>query len=252
MAKNRNYFIQLESSFTKKQDSKFHSHRLNQILLVSEGAFLFEDELSRKALYKSIGAFIPASTKHRVIAIGDKVNFKSIYFSSKDSEFKKDSIIFFKASNLFYELVNSFQLQLNKYRKELIIKLIQDILKENLSASEIYNLDLPRSRDQRVTKIIHYLDLNFYKKIMIQDIQSVLPLSERQIQRIFNEELHMSIFDYLKLKRIQSASILLHTTDKSILEITGICGYDSVSAFYENFKELLGVSPKKFKNKIIA
>jgi AraC-like DNA-binding protein/mannose-6-phosphate isomerase-like protein (cupin superfamily) len=248
MTKSKNYFIQLESTYTKKQDSQLHSHRLNQVLLVTKGAFLLEDSHSRKILYKDLIAFIPASIKHKVIAIGERVNFHSIYFNSKNQKFKKDSINILRASILFQELIKSVDTSQNKLRTKLITSLIQDLLNESLKTSELNSISLPRSDDIRVANLINYLDQNFYKKIHLEDLQSVLPLSERQIQRIFSDDLKISISDYIKMKRIQSATLLLNTSKKSILEIAGICGYESISTFYESFKELLGVSPKKFRS----
>ena len=35
-----------------------------------------------------------------------------------------------------------------------------------------------------------------------------------------------------------------------ITAIYGLCGYDDFTTFYRNFKKIIGVSPKEYKNKI--
>ena len=43
------------------------------------------------------------------------------------------------------------------------------------------------------------------------------------------------------------ASILLSTTEKTVIHIAYECGYESLSTFYSDFKKYFSITPKEFR-----
>jgi AraC-like DNA-binding protein len=243
-------FVNLKNTYGKKQDSGFHKHKLDQILFVSKGVFLFEDHYCKQALYGDLAAFIPRGVSHRAISIGENVDFHAIYFDEDNRIDVETRVKFFFASNLLKELViylNQEKKNNKSEKQKSIIALLRILIKEELSKRDRSGIELPRSSDSRVLKIIDYFDDNYDKNFQLENLKGILPLSTKQISRIFLDNCKITIIDYLKLKRIQTATILLNTTDKSIIEISADCGYESLSSFYAHFEELVGSSPKKFR-----
>ncbi|WP_167836860.1 AraC family transcriptional regulator [Leptospira ryugenii] len=234
--------------YQKKQDSGFHQHRLHQMLLVENGVFLLEDDTKRQILYDQTIALIPNKTKHRTIALGDAVTFHSLYFDAKVANTLEKGIHLIPSHPLLRALIISLEGKVKQTEiRSLSLKLIAKILEELLPKNKKRVLALPIAKSERNQKIINYIELNFRKKILIEDFQNVLPLSTRQIDRTFRSELKISPLEYLKLKRIQMAVILLETTEEAITEISLSCGYESLSSFYAHFEEIIGTSPKRFR-----
>ena len=47
--------------------------------------------------------------------------------------------------------------------------------------------------------------------------------------------------------RIENAQHLLETTDRSILDISGSCGYNNISNFNRAFRRVTGKTPREYR-----
>ncbi len=245
---NLNKNLSRIQTYTKKEDSGFHHHRLHQLLIVENGVFLLEDEKKRELLYDYNIAFIPSKTKHRTLTWGDAVKFHSLYFDAKSFQSLEKNIYQITDNPVLRALIISLEGKPKQNEiRQLSLKLITKILEEILNKYKSKNLSLPIAKTERNQKIIMYIEKNFRKKILLEDFQNVLPLSTRQIDRTFRSELKISPLEYLKLKRIQMSIVLLETTEETITEISFRCGYESLSSFYAQFEEIMGTSPKRFR-----
>jgi AraC-like DNA-binding protein len=45
------------------------------------------------------------------------------------------------------------------------------------------------------------------------------------------------------------ASIAINMTKKKIISVAYDCGYDSISSFFIDFKQIFGISPAEFRNR---
>lgn len=221
---------------------------MHQVLFVESGVFLFEDEHTRQVLFGEKIAYIPPNFTHRVFSIGKEVRFHSLYFQSKYELSGVSSIRFFYGSNLLRELIVSLEIHKKKSEvRSICLELFNKLLEEEVLEEVVNHICLPNAKEKRNQQIISYIDENFHQKIKLNDFQNVLPLSTRQIDRIFQSELKISPMEYLRLKRIQMSVVFLKTTNLSIVEIALECGFESLSSFYENFEEIFHTSPKKFQ-----
>jgi transcriptional regulator GlxA family with amidase domain len=55
--------------------------------------------------------------------------------------------------------------------------------------------------------------------------------------------------EFLNRLRIQSASDLLRSTNKSMIDLAFASGFQSLSAFNKQFKRYTGLSPREYRNK---
>ncbi|OHB55454.1 MAG: hypothetical protein A2Y07_07710 [Planctomycetes bacterium GWF2_50_10] len=109
------------------------------------------------------------------------------------------------------------------------------------------------SQDARkVTQIrpaINYIDANFDKQISLNDIAKASHLSVSRLAHVFKEQMNITIIDYLTSVRIERAKQLLLATNQSCTEICFQVGYNNQSYFTRTFKELVGMSPRLFREK---
>ena len=74
-----------------------------------------------------------------------------------------------------------------------------------------------------------------------------LKLSRRQLGRVLQQHYGMGFRELMLRTRMDSAQWQLRNTQKSVLQIAGELGYDSESAFYQQFRARFGVSPMQYR-----
>ena len=97
--------------------------------------------------------------------------------------------------------------------------------------------------------MLEFVDKHFAKDISPLDLEQRFAMSKRTIQRVFRKELGMTFSAYLRLRRIFEATVRLTTTQDTILDIAWSIGYESISSFYQAFSDIVGVTPKKYRNR---
>ena len=101
----------------------------------------------------------------------------------------------------------------------------------------------------QITPAINYIDANYDKPISLADIAKASHLSVSRLAHIFKEQMGITIVDYLTSVRIERAKYLLLATNQSCTEICFEVGYNNQSYFTRTFKELVGMPPRKFREK---
>ncbi len=101
-------------------------------------------------------------------------------------------------------------------------------------------------------KIIAYIKTNYMKKITLDDVAEYVYMSRSYVSKIFNEEMNTSISSYINKVRIDKSKTLLEDESISIADIAFLVGFEDQSYFTKQFKALTGLSPKKFRDKILS
>lgn len=93
-----------------------------------------------------------------------------------------------------------------------------------------------------------YIRENVYKEIKMCEVAKKANISEVYFRRLFKEKYHFSPLEYIEEMRMHRAKELLISDENlNISEIAIECGYDSVYAFSRAFKNMVGMSPNKFR-----
>lgn len=101
--------------------------------------------------------------------------------------------------------------------------------------------------DIRIKKALDYTENNFAKKISLEEISRISNLSASHFCFLFKAEKQMSLFRYLKQKRMKEARNLLRNIDLSIKQIAYQVGYRDLSNFNHDFKRSFGTTPTKYR-----
>ena len=91
------------------------------------------------------------------------------------------------------------------------------------------------------------LDCYEYIQKDISEIYQLYPLSPTTLIKSFRELTGMTIVRYSTLKKIEYIKALLMYTRYSILQISSLAGYDSLSYMISTFKKEVGVTPTVFR-----
>ena len=103
--------------------------------------------------------------------------------------------------------------------------------------------------DQSVDEIIHYLNENYNKDIKQKELAQLFNYHRNSINNIIKRATGLTVKQTLIEIRLQHAMTFLKYSNKSIGEISEMCGYNSPTFFIRQFKEKTGVTPYQFRQK---
>lgn len=103
------------------------------------------------------------------------------------------------------------------------------------------------SYDERISSIIKYINKHFPEIHSIEQIAKQFHVSKHHLCRVFKESMGITMIDYLNNIRIKNACNFLESSDKDILEISQLCGFNSSAYFSNVFKKITGYSPLKYR-----
>ncbi len=90
---------------------------------------------------------------------------------------------------------------------------------------------------------------NMEKRITIKQLSELFHVSPTHMKNCFRKTYGGSIYAYTRREKMDAAADMLRTTDLTVLEIAGRCGYDNGSKFARVFKEITGLSPSDYRKK---
>lgn len=99
-----------------------------------------------------------------------------------------------------------------------------------------------------IARVLDYITLNYMEPLKIEQLADFCHISETHFRRIFSSYMNMSPLEYINFVRIQVACDYLRKTDKSISDIAHMCGFATPSTFNRNFRQVMGVSPREWRN----
>lgn len=96
---------------------------------------------------------------------------------------------------------------------------------------------------------LNYVHMNYSEQITVRDIAGSVPINKNILTMLFNKYANMPPIKYLNDYRLNTARNMLLNTDKPVSEISQDVGYNHLSHFIKQFREIYGMSPLKFRNK---
>ena len=98
-----------------------------------------------------------------------------------------------------------------------------------------------------VIKIIEEIERKLFTKISREELVTVADLNEDYAERIFKEDVGLSIMDYLRTQRIAKAKDLLLNSTLKVGDIAFLLQFSSTSHFARVFKKVTNTSPLEYK-----
>ncbi|MEW9673062.1 helix-turn-helix domain-containing protein [Ammoniphilus sp. 3BR4] len=102
-------------------------------------------------------------------------------------------------------------------------------------------------KTHRAEQIMQWIDQNYTKEFRLENIAKDLHLSPYHISHLFKEATGSTVSDYLSVRRIQQACLLLATSEKPISQISEEIGLINTSYFCQLFKKHMGSSPYQYR-----
>lgn len=102
-------------------------------------------------------------------------------------------------------------------------------------------------QNERVKKIILFIEENYSSEITLGQIADFAAVSKSVVLRDFKSVLKTSPLQYVKKIRIEKSCQMLSSTNEKISSIASECGFNDMSYFSKSFKEQTGKTPEEYR-----
>ena len=123
--------------------------------------------------------------------------------------------------------------------------------KKSILATPHFYKSFPKLGDNRIEKIISYININYTRNISLVEIASLAAMNASSFCRYFKEQTGKTFTEYVMDMRIGYACKLLTLGEKSINQIGIECGFESITHFNRMFKRQTKFTPTLYKQKIL-
>ena len=98
-----------------------------------------------------------------------------------------------------------------------------------------------------IQKVIEFISLPQNCAYKIEELAKMSGYSYSQLAKLFKEATGSTLTQFYTIQKMEYARELILKTQKNLLEISGIVGYDSFSHFIRVFKKTVGTPPGKYR-----
>lgn len=136
-------------------------------------------------------------------------------------------------------------------RMILILKILDYCSREKnytLMASEGFAGAYVQTADDKLQKIISFIEINYHNKIKLNEIASMANMQANAFCRYFKRKTNCSLFEFINKVRVGNACRLLLKGELSIHEICYQSGFNSSSNFINQFRLKTGKTPKEYRD----
>ncbi|MBQ3519168.1 MAG: GNAT family N-acetyltransferase [Clostridia bacterium] len=99
-----------------------------------------------------------------------------------------------------------------------------------------------------IEMVIDYIENNLDGKNDLETVANEIHYSKYHLHRMFTSTVGMTIHDYVQRRQLTEAAKLLVFSEKPIIEIAFICGYESQQAFSAVFKSMYKIPPAEYRD----
>jgi len=119
-------------------------------------------------------------------------------------------------------------------------------------SSRAYDNALEEHETDRLNQVYEYAFKNFRKKVLLEDLAELLHLTPTSFSRYFTMKNNKPFSKFIAEIRIKHACKMLIETDESIAQICYDCGFNTLSNFNKQFKEIMLKKPTQYKKEFMS
>lgn len=166
---------------------------------------------------------------------------KSFYFSLNKNETIKKRII-----NLMLELAKANDAQDQVYVNICVLNIIHTLMNQCLDEEHLF-IEKHDHENELLTDIKDYIDLHYQSRITLGELCREFSYNKSYLSNLFKKYYGVSIFEYLKKRRLEEAVYDLKHTTSSCEDIAFRNGFASLQSFYVAFKQAYHMTPNQYR-----
>lgn len=249
----------LYTHFMKKSQNEMnfslHVHSFFELHIVLSGECEVNLKNKKISLQKNSYILIPRGMKHNFLSCSEDFFRYSLAFDIIYKENPLPHTDEISSGTLSESGIEHIKSILYEYENNktgfgnIINSRINCLLIELLRKTDIFSSkELPNASFSPVLhKGICFIEKNISHKPKLSDVAAEVFLSPRQLDRIFVQNLGLTVTEYIKLKKIKLIKEYLKKTDLPLKEIARLSGLEDASALCRFFKRETGVSAGEYR-----
>ena len=128
--------------------------------------------------------------------------------------------------------------------------ILYEMITELYAAGRVKKKKEQSPKENALLQIVKsYIHENYSKELTLAELSSLVHISPQYLCRLFQRYLNLRPFEYIAMKRIQQAKILLSDPNISVSEAASLTGYNNCSYFCSVFKKQERISPSEFRRR---
>lgn len=95
--------------------------------------------------------------------------------------------------------------------------------------------------------VLAFIEENLSEPLTLAELADQAALSEYHFARMFRQSMGQAPHQYVMLRRMEKAKVLVQHTAKPLTEIALACGFNSASHFSNRFRSVMGMTPSQLR-----
>ena len=87
------------------------------------------------------------------------------------------------------------------------------------------------------------------RAISVSEAASLAAMAPAYFSRFFHDKVGVTFKFWIDFMRVRHAASLLHTANRTVLELIDECGFHDPTTFTRTFRRILGLTPLEFKRR---
>ncbi len=104
----------------------------------------------------------------------------------------------------------------------------------------------------KLLEAVTLMECNIEEPFSMQELATLMTISSRQLERLFQDNLHCTPTHHYLQIRLAHAQQLLRRTERSISSVAAACGFRSLPHFTARYKSLFGAPPRLARRQYAA
>lgn len=100
-----------------------------------------------------------------------------------------------------------------------------------------------------IETVIDFIENHLAGKLELESVAEAVHYSKYYLHRMFTDTVGMTIHDYIGRRQLTESAKLLVFSDKPVIEIAFICGYESQQAFTAAFRAMYKIPPAEYRER---
>ena len=154
-----------------------------------------------------------------------------------------DPKIYDNTKELLFSTASGNNIKSNIETNGILLQLFASFIESNLDRQESRLIN----KQLRLNKVLNHIINHLHEKITVAELAKLMCLSTDHFSILFKKIMGLRPNEYLQLRRIEQAQIMLSTTDMPIQEIARKVGIESPSRFSSLFSQYNHMSPGQYR-----
>ena len=133
-----------------------------------------------------------------------------------------------------------------------LLNIMSNTSEFKLLSSEGYTNSMKETETDRMNRVHTYVMKNFREKISLDEVAAIANMSPSSFSRYFKVHANKTFSDFLTEIRIGYSCKLLTNQKMSVSQICYDSGFNTLSNFNRQFKEVTHYSPLEYRKKYVS